>query len=265
VKLSAATGGASGQWSAPTVMRIELRPDPQNKKQSVAMVREIHQTIMKASSATPRFIYRLFPITHQYDPSHLKKTLRQIYGDSDLSSSELKTCLVLISARLDTGQLAYFTNFSDETQNHPARNLKISDLLYGCLSVPMLFPPSELKLPTGENALLQTGALSLGQNPSLYLFLLATSPVNDFRWRTGKRWLQLFSVGAQRAHPRPAFESASDVNFASLLTRVTDMPFEDANELNRLMLENFARTEPFDRRRIRQDSVQWSTIRRTSG
>jgi hypothetical protein len=207
-------------------------------------------------------------LRHGYDPIPVKKALRNVYGESDLDSAEFKTCVVLVATRIDMGQVACFTNVPRESEGEDSyKALQVSDLLYGCLSMPTYLPPLEVPLASGEKALVQDGAFSVGQNPTLYLFLLATNPSFAFRWRTGERWLQIFSIGTGQTKAKKRFKDAADVTLLSLVTNVASIQIEGANELNRLMLQKIANREasdeefeslPFSRQRydVRLDANQ---------
>jgi hypothetical protein len=229
----------------------------------VSIAKQMYTSIVDNLLATKsRFLTRF---KHGYDPTPLTKALRTLYGDTDLRSPEFKTCLLLVITRLDIGQLAYFTNISHETSGFPYNTLTISDLLYSCLSLPTYLPPLQVPISSGENALFQSGIVCVGGNPTLYLFLHATSPSFAFQWRTGERWLQIFSIGTGQTKAEKLYKGAADISLLSLVTNVVKIQQMGAEELNRLMLQKFARGEapdgefervPFSRQRydIRLDA-----------
>src|SRR5262249_20896136 len=95
-------------------------------------------------------------------------------------------------------------------------------------------------------ALIQDGAFCVGNNPTLYLFLLATNPSFALQWRTGERWLQIFSIGTGQAKARRLFKGAADMGLLAIATSMVKIQLEGANELNRLLLQKIANREPSD-------------------
>jgi patatin-like phospholipase/acyl hydrolase len=185
--------------------------------QTVANAKEAYGYLSRAMISKKSTLWSR--LKHMYDPAPLKQALRSIYGDIDLRSPGFKTCMILVATRLDTGQVIHFTNFMPEAQEGDHNTLHLSDLLYGCVTPPTYLPPLEITLSSGEEALLQDGCFSVGQNPSLYLFLVATSPAFELRWRTGERWLQLFSIGTGRKKARKLFKGPANVaSYRWLLT-----------------------------------------------
>src|SRR5262249_54495319 len=121
----------------------------------VATAKEMYTSIMTSIfSERARLMLRL---KHKHNPIPLNKALRNAYGDCKLDSADFRTCALLVATRMDMGQVAYFTNAPEERQEDPCRTLHLSDLLYGCLSMPTYLPPLEVPLPSGEKALLQDG------------------------------------------------------------------------------------------------------------
>jgi len=104
----------------------------------------------------------------------------------------------------------------------------------------------ELTLSSGETAVFQDGSFSVGGNPSLYLFLVATNPAFGLRWRTGERWIQIFSIGSGDFKAGKLFKRAADVNILSLATNLIRIQLQGADELNRLLLEKIASNEAPD-------------------
>jgi hypothetical protein len=202
----------------------------------VGTAKQMYIEIMTGGMGTKTTLFNR--LKYSYEPSPVKQVLRRIYGDADLGSAKFKTCLVLVATRLDMGQVAYFTNVPSETRTDPFRTLEVSDLLYGCLSKPTYLPPLEVPLPSGEKALFQDGVVCVGSNPTLYLFLLATSPSFALQWRTGERWLQIWSIGTGHAKAGKLFKGAADVTLFSLAPNL--------HELNRLMLQKIANRDPSD-------------------
>src|SRR5262245_11693937 len=129
----------------------------------------------------------------------------------------------------------------------PYRTVQVSDLLYGCVGKPLQFSPLEVPLPSGEKALFQDGVLCVGSNPTLYLFLLATNPSFAFRWRTGERWLQIFSIGTGQAKRGRLFKNAADVRLLTIASNMPTIQIGGANELNRLLLQKIATKESSER------------------
>jgi Patatin-like phospholipase len=208
----------------------------------VSVAKQMYTSIVSSVMANKSSFLTRLKHAHNYDPMPVTKALRDVYGDTKLHSPEFKTCVLLVATRLDIGQLAYFTNVPRETQE-PYETLQVSDLLYGCLSLPTYLPPLEVPLLSGGKALFQSGLVCVGNNPALYLLLHATSSSFAFQWRTGERWLQVFSIGTGQTKAEKLYKDAADIGYVSLVTNVVKIQQEATNELNRLLLEKIASRE----------------------
>ena len=129
----------------------------------------------------------------RYRPNKTLAVLGESFGDMALASPQIETGLCVILTRLDTGEIYSLTN-------HPALaspdrgHLPLSAVLLSSLATPFVLPPVELRLG-GDIGSFTSGELSVGPDPALHLFLVATGPSFPFRWRTGQRRIFLTSIG----------------------------------------------------------------------
>jgi hypothetical protein len=129
-----------------------------------------------------------------YSPDKAQAVLRASFGDIAFASPELETGLCVILTRLDTGEICSLTNHPSIGSSERGR-LPLSQALLASLTTPFLLPPVELQFGS-DTGLFTSGELSVGPDPALHLFLVATAPVFPFRWRTGQRRLFLTSIGS---------------------------------------------------------------------
>jgi hypothetical protein len=129
-----------------------------------------------------------------YSSSRLAGVLEASFGDTTLSSPELQTGLSIVLTRVDTGEMCVFTNHPS-AQPAEGRRLPLSRVLLASMSMPGYLSPVELPV-RGDGGSFCSGEICVGPDPALHLFLVATGPGFPFRWRTGRRRLQIVSIGS---------------------------------------------------------------------
>jgi len=137
---------------------------------------------------------KLLPFTALYSPTPAQELLNEAFGKMMLNSMELKTGLAIVLTRVDTGEIWSLTNHP-RTRSSERSNLLLSQVLLASVANPGTVAPVELRIGDDAGSFL-SGELSVGPDPALHLFLIATGPTFPFRWRTGRRRIFLTSIGA---------------------------------------------------------------------
>ena len=127
-------------------------------------------------------------------PDPLLKVLDASFADTVLRSEKLKTGLGIVLTRIDTGEIWSLTNHP-RVRSSERGSLLLSQVLLASMSTPVLLPPVVLRIASDSGSYI-SGELSVGPDPALHLFLVATGPAFPFHWRTGRRRIFLTSIGA---------------------------------------------------------------------
>ena len=138
--------------------------------------------------------------------------LARLYGDATMGSDSVKTGLCIFTTSLQTLLATAFTNHPDA----PAADLthRVSTLVAASIASPGFLRPVEID---SSGAFHINGSLSVGMDPALSLFGIATSPIYPFQWRDGEARLLLISTAAPEIRRRPASPKPSLLEWIGLL------------------------------------------------
>jgi uncharacterized protein len=135
----------------------------------------------------------------------LRQMLDAAWGTATLTSPPLKTGFAVMLTRVDLSELSTFHNHPGAT-GAGSEGLTLARVLLGAASLPMYLPVAELPTADGIGQYF-SGDYSVGPDPALHLFLVATSPHFPFNWRSGRRRISLLSLGAGRRSKSRAISS----------------------------------------------------------
>jgi hypothetical protein len=185
----------------------------------------------KSSPLLKRFSY-------MYSSVPLSEFLANVFGEeATLGSGNLRTGLLLITTRLDSSQPFAFTNHTGWDGYHRWCDLSLSRLVLACSSFPVFYPPCRLTSPNGcEEGVFTAGDASIGANPSVFGLLTVVNRRFAFKWRLGKSWLCLTSIGGRESASQPV-QSAEDVNMLSSMVRLPSTLMAGASSQVKMMLE----------------------------
>ncbi len=124
----------------------------------------------------------------------LSDVLQQSFGNLTVGSTELKSGLAIVLTRIDTGEICSLTNHP-RVRSSTLGSLPLAQVLLAATATPAFLPPVSIRAGN-DSGIYISGELSVGPDPALHLFLVATGPSFPFRWRTGRRRLFLASIGA---------------------------------------------------------------------
>lgn len=137
--------------------------------------------------------FRLLICGAEYRPDSLLKVLKGSFGEMVLGSEELKTALGIVLTRVDTRETWSLTNHP-RARSSKGGSFLLSQLLLASAATPLTLPPVVLRVGDDSGSYL-SGEISVGPDPALHLFLVATGPAFPFHWRTGRRRIFLTSIG----------------------------------------------------------------------
>ena len=177
-----------------------------------------------------------------YDYSALAEGLQSALGaDTTIGSDKIKTGLCIVAKRADTNSIWPIINhprgkyYSKEGSSN--KDLLLWKVVRASTAAPTYFAPQLMEIKTGQRAAFIDGGLSMANNPSLTLLMIATLKGFPFHWPMGVDSLMLVSVGTGY----PKFEKRTeDIDDATMLTwasSIPDMLMQDASWQNRILLQ----------------------------
>lgn len=186
----------------------------------------------------------------EFDFRPLEAALTEIFGDIKMGDSEIKTSLCIITKRADTLSTwpiishpggKFYENILDDEGKLISRGNKdflLREVVRASAAAPTYFVPQKIKVDNDKTfGTFIDGGVSLANNPSLLMFLVATLKEFPFQWKTGEDVLSLHSVGTgtftKRYEPSKIFKKGL-FGWAKLLP---ESFMEDADYLNQTMLQ----------------------------
>lgn len=144
-------------------------------------------------------------IRAKFDGNRLLEVLASQIGDVRLGSDALKTGIAIISRRVDTdSNWVVFNNPKSafyEAVRGPRgvstanKDYRLCDLIRASTAAPYYFQPQRIRIGPHEEGLFIDGGLTLHNNPSLQLVLLAALKGYHFDWPLAPDKLLVISVG----------------------------------------------------------------------
>lgn len=171
----------------------------------------------------------------KYNSAPLKEELDNIFKDARLGDDENKTGLCVVTKRLDTCSTWPVTN-NPKAMFFKQNRFLVKDIVRASTAAPSYFEPEVIDVGFGEEGVFVDGGMSMMNNPSLQLFLVATLKGFNLRWETGEDKLFIVSVGTGRRSKKLIGEKWADPNLIDIAKFAPDQFMSDANELVELMM-----------------------------
>ena len=168
----------------------------------VAEIQALFSRMMAAMFRKPP--WRIGVWGAKYETETVIDALKELGGNIALGSDEIKTGLMVIAKRLDTGSPwlihnnprgKFYGDADDATAN---RNLPLHQVVRASTAAPLYFDPERIALAPGVEGLFVDGGVSTANNPALQLLMLATMEGYALQWPFGAENLLLVSVGTGR-------------------------------------------------------------------
>lgn len=174
----------------------------------------------------------------RYDIKPLRTALKSVIGDTKLGDPErLKTGLCIVTKRADTFSTWPFINHPDGKFYKQNKDLDLWKIVRASSAAPTYFLPINLDLGDGEEGAFIDGGISMANNPSLTLLMIATLRGFPFHWPMGPDNLLMVSVGTGllvQKYAQTDFKKMSLLGWAGMLP---DYFMTDANYYNQLLMQ----------------------------
>jgi hypothetical protein len=178
-------------------------------------VDEVHAHYLNLGQAVfKRSLLRWGALRAKYPADRVRKALVDVFGDRRLDSPDLRTGLLVVSKRLDTGSTWPLTNhpgsryFERGTQAKTIANREypLWQVVRASTAAPYFFDPETIRIGRGSGGVKPVdgdfvdGGVSPHNNPTLQALMTATIPGYRFGWATGEERLLVVSLGTGKAN-----------------------------------------------------------------
>jgi hypothetical protein len=136
----------------------------------------------------------------KFPAAPLQDALDRVLGaDTTLDSDKIKTGLMIMTKRLDTGSPWPLHNSKSARYAKQDGALRLTQIVRASTAAPTYFEPEQIAISSRDGAVVSAafvdGGVSPFNDPALQLLMLAALQGHGFRWRTGKDQLLLISIG----------------------------------------------------------------------
>ena len=174
----------------------------------------------------------------KYDIKPLRKALKGVIGETKLGDQEkIKTGLCIVTKRADTFSTWPFINHPKGKFYKENKDIPLWKIVRASAAAPTYFLPLILELSDGQNASFIDGGISMANNPSLTLLLIATLKGFPFHWAMGPQNILMISVGTGQLVQKYSSSDFTKMNLLSWAGMLPDYFMSDANYYNQLMMQ----------------------------
>ena len=170
----------------------------------------------------------------------LKDALDDALGvDTTLDSDDLKTGLMIMTKRLDTGSPWPLNNSGRGSYAAQDGALRLVEIVRASTAAPTYFEPQRVRISSRDGTVVDgefvDGGVSPFNDPALQLLMLAALDGHGFGWRTGEQELLLISVGT--GSYKDTSQSLLDGTAAGQGLRSLNSLMDDCARVNQTMLQ----------------------------
>ena len=169
---------------------------------SVEQLKQIYTSLGASAFQAGAFSGLRLPgvLTPKFPAGPLKQALDdQLGGDTTLGGEKVRTGLMVMTKRLDTGSPWPLNNGGRGNYAVQDGALVLSDVVRASTAAPTYFEPERIAIHSRSGSVVDgefvDGGVSPHNDPALQLLMLAALEGYGFRWRTGKNQLLIISVG----------------------------------------------------------------------
>jgi hypothetical protein len=180
----------------------------------------------------------------------LDACLQREIGDRTLGSRDLTCALVIVAKRLGTSSVWVVHNnpyslYYDPPRRSggsvPNKDFSLHKVLRASTAAPTYLEPELIEVAEGHTGFFIDGGVSPYSNPSLLLYLVATTPSYGYGWELGEEKLQLISVGTGAYRARRDETRLQRLPALMIATQALQGMIEDSNQLSHMVLQSISR------------------------
>jgi predicted acylesterase/phospholipase RssA len=169
----------------------------------VERIIQLYRTMIPRLFVTPR--WRLGLRAPKYSHAPLARVLEETFGDITLGSDRVRTGLVIVTKRFDTGSPWFIHNNPRgkyyDLPDAPNKDFLLRDVVRASTAAAPYFGPERLRVGGNVEGVFIDGGVSPYNNPALQLLMMATLEGFGLGWPVGPDQLFLVSVGTGSQSP----------------------------------------------------------------
>jgi hypothetical protein len=170
----------------------------------------------------------------------LRGALEDALGaDTTLDSNRLRTGLMVMTKRLDTGSPWPLNNCGRGAYAKEDGALRLAEIVRASTAAPTYFESQNINISRRDGSVVKgefvDGGVSPFNDPALQLLMLAALDGHGFRWRTGENELLIISVGT--GSYKDTSKSLLDGTAAGQGLRSLQSLMDDCARVNQMMLQ----------------------------
>jgi hypothetical protein len=215
---------------------------------TIKKLQEIYRSLSNDVFKTSFFKFGV--VSAKFQSAPLIKALTQYFGDATLGSDQVKTGLLIMTKRLDTGSPWAVHNNPTGRYFHPRegttrlgnKDYLLRDVVRASTAAPHYFEPEKLQIAHELFGAFVDGGVSPFNNPALQTFMLATMEGYGFNWPFGENNLLLVSVGTGGKELRLDPAEVLGMSAINLAAQSILSIMSDADWLGQTMLQWMSRS-----------------------
>ena len=176
-----------------------------------------------------------------YSYKVMEDGLKYAYGDLTLGSEEIRTGLCIVTKRADTNSIWPLINHPKgrffDSKDGKNKDIFLWQAVRASSAAPTYFAPQMIEVMKDQEAAFIDGGLSMANNPSLTLLMIATIKGFPFHWPMGEENLLLVSIGTGSGIFKKQTKEIDESTMLSWASNVPEMLMQDASWQNRLLLQ----------------------------
>jgi len=208
---------------------------------SVERLQEIYQSL--AAEVFKKPIWRLGVLSSKFPLEPLERALTEFFGDIKLGDEEIRTGLMVVTKRLDTGSPWIIHNnprgkfFDSDGSWVPNKDYLLREVVRASTAAPHYFEPEGIQIAADVEGAFVDGAVSPFNNPALPALMLATIDGYGLKWPFGASNLMVVSVGTGSQVQRMETEKLLGMPAAALAGLSVISIIADCDALNQTILQ----------------------------
>lgn len=177
-----------------------------------------------------------------YDATALETELQKAVGDITLESNTIRTGLCIVAKRADTNSVWPIINHPGgkyfNSEHGKNKDIPLWKAVRASAAAPTYFIPQLIDVGGGmPTAAFVDGGVSMANNPSLQLLMVATLKGFPFKWKMGAENILLVSVGTGMSKWEKIPKNVTKQHLLNWAQQIPDMLMQDASWHNQTILQ----------------------------